>query len=60
MVNDATVNRLPPELSADVRARFPGLSQNQHFGTEAGRRFLEEIGPAALFKPSPVLPTRQR
>lgn len=60
MVNDATVSRLPPELSADVQARFPGLSQNQHFGTEAGRRFLEEIGPAALFKPVPPLPTRQR
>lgn len=61
MVNDATVHRLPAELSADVRARFPGLSQNQHFGTEAGRRFLEEIGTASLYKPArrPVAP-RQR
>ncbi len=52
MVNDATVNRLPAELSADVKARFPGLSQLQHFGTEAGRQFLEEVGPEALFKPA--------
>lgn len=51
MVNDATVNRLPPELSADVKARFPGLSQVQHFGTEAGRQFLDEIGPETLYKP---------
>ncbi len=51
MVNDATVNRLPPELAADVKERFPGLSQVQHFGTEAGRQFLEEMGPEALFKP---------
>lgn len=51
MVNDATVSRLPGELSADVRARFPGLTQVQHFGTEAGRQFLEAIGPEALFKP---------
>lgn len=58
MVNDATVHRLPPELSEDVRARFPGLSQNQHFGTEAGRRFLEEHGPQTLFKPSPEKPLR--
>lgn len=50
MVNDATVNRLPAELSGDVKARFPGLSQVQHFGTEAGRRFLDEVGPEALFK----------
>ena len=50
MVNDATVNRLPPELSEDVKARFPGLSQVQHFGTEAGRKFLEEVGTETLFK----------
>ncbi len=53
MVNDATVNRLPPELSGDVKSRFPGLSQVQHFGTEAGRQFLEQVGPEALFKAEP-------
>ena len=50
MVNDATVNRLPPELAAEVKAQFPGLTQIPHYGTEAGRQFLDEIGPAALFK----------
>lgn len=47
MVCEATVPRLPPDLSAEVRARFPGLSQNQHFGTEAGRQMLEQIGNPA-------------
>jgi hypothetical protein len=51
MVNDATVNRLPTELSADVKARFPGLRQVQHFGTEAGRQFLDAVGAETLFKP---------
>ncbi len=50
MVNDATVSRLPGDLSADVRERFPGLSQNQHFGTEAGRQFLAAVGPKSLYK----------
>ena len=44
MVTEAIVNRLPPELAEEVRQRFPGLSQNQHFGTEAGRQVLETIG----------------
>jgi hypothetical protein len=56
MVNDATVNLLPAELSADVKARFPGLSQNQHFGTEAGRQFLDRVGAEALFKTNPRTP----
>ena len=50
MVNDATVNRLPPDIAAEVKAQFPGLSQNPHFGTEAGRQFLDAIVPATLFK----------
>ena len=50
MVNDATVSRLPPEIAAEVKAQFPGLTQIPHFGTEAGRQFLDEIGPSALFK----------
>jgi hypothetical protein len=51
MVNDATVNRLPAAWSADVKARFPGLRQVQHFGTEAGRQFLDAVGAETLFKP---------
>lgn len=43
MVSEATVTRLPPDLAAEVQARFPGLSQAQHFGTEAGREALEGL-----------------
>lgn len=50
LVNDATVSRLPTEIADEVKARFPGLTQNPHFGTEASRQFLDAIGPAALFK----------
>ena len=52
MVNDATLSHLPEDLAAEVKARFPGLSQHQHFGTEAGRLALDEIGAAALFRAS--------
>lgn len=51
MVNDATVERLPPEIAAEVKAAFPGLAQVQHFGTEAGRQFVGEVGPDRLFAP---------
>jgi hypothetical protein len=51
MVNDATVSRLPPEIAADVQAKFPGLAQVQHFGTKASRQFLNPLGPAALHQP---------
>ena len=50
MVNDTTVARLPAGLSAEVRARFPGLSQNQHFGTEPDADLLSELGPHGLYK----------
>ncbi len=43
MVSDATVQRLPPDLAEALRARFPLLSHNPHFGTEAGRQFLDQI-----------------
>jgi hypothetical protein len=48
MVSEATVSRLPPELAAEVQQRFPGLSQNQHFGTEADKQVLASLGLAAL------------
>jgi len=48
MVTEAVVNRLPPELAAEVRARFPGLSQHQHFGTEAGRTELAAVAAGSL------------
>jgi hypothetical protein len=47
LVNEATVARLPPGVAEEMRARFPGLSQHPHFGTEAGRDFLEAIGRVA-------------
>jgi hypothetical protein len=50
MVSEATVSRLPTELAQEVKSRFPGLSQHQHFGTEAGRKVLEALGPNALFQ----------
>lgn len=53
MVTEAIVSRLPPELAEDVRQTFPGLSQNQHFGTEAGRQVLDEIGRERLLPKTP-------
>ncbi|MGB3312988.1 MAG: Hint domain-containing protein [Albidovulum sp.] len=50
MVNEATVSRLPAELADEVRARFPGLSQSQHFGTEAGRELLDDTARDALLR----------
>lgn len=47
MVNEATISRLPPEIAAEMKARFPGLSQSPHFGSEAGRAFLEALGRVA-------------
>ncbi len=44
MVNDATLGRLPAEIADEVKARFPGLAQSQHFGTEASPSYLREIG----------------
>ena len=49
LVTEATVSLLPPDLSREVRARFPGLSQTQHFGTEAGREILDDAAREALF-----------
>lgn len=50
MVNEATLSRLPEDMAEEVKARFPGLSQDQHFGTEAGRQVLDEIGRASLLR----------
>lgn len=50
MVNEATLQRLPPDLAEEVRAAFPGLTQNQHFGTEAGREMVDDLGRATLYR----------
>lgn len=44
MVNDATIRHLPAELATELKARFPGLAQSQHFGTEASRQLLDHVG----------------
>ena len=54
LVNEATLAHLPDALAEDVRTRFPGLSQHQHFGTEAGRHLLETIGRNRLIGPNAV------
>lgn len=51
MVTEATVAQLPPDLSDDLRCRFPGLNQSPHFGTEIGRE-------AAAGLPRPGAPRR--
>lgn len=48
MVSEATLSRLPPELAAGVKRQLPGLSQLQHFGTEAGQQMLSLIKPQAV------------
>jgi len=50
MVNDATVSSLPGEIAQDLRKQFPGLSQNQHFGTEATRHQLDALGTDAIYR----------
>ena len=50
LVTEAVVNRLPADVADEVKSRFPGLTQSQHFGTEAGRQALEGIAPARLFR----------
>ncbi|MGB7261133.1 MAG: Hint domain-containing protein [Albidovulum sp.] len=48
LVNEVTVKLLPKDLADEVRARFPGLSHSQHFGTEAGRDLLDTAAREAL------------
>lgn len=37
LVTEAVLSCLPREIAGEVKRRFPGLSQRQHFGTETGR-----------------------
>lgn len=50
MVNAATLDLLPADLADEIRSRFPGLSQSQHFGTEASRAALDAFGREALHR----------
>ena len=49
-VSEATLNLMPEELTAEIRARLPDLHHKPHFGTEAGRELLEKIGREAIFR----------
>jgi hypothetical protein len=53
MITEAIVARLPESLAADLKARFPDLSQAQHYGQEASRRLLDAIGRGAIFQSGP-------
>lgn len=50
MVNAATVSRLPPDLATELLQRFPGLSQSQHFGIEAGQEVLDAAARDRLLR----------
>lgn len=52
LVTEATLHRLPPDLSHEMRVRFPGLNQNQHFGTETGRALLDLSDPPVVARPT--------
>lgn len=54
MVNDATVSRLPPDLAAEVKSLFPGLTQVQHFGSEPGQGSIKAFGKET----SPLFPRK--
>ncbi|MFN3970815.1 MAG: Hint domain-containing protein [Gemmobacter sp.] len=43
LVSEATLPRLPADLAEEVAARLPGVSQQQHFGTEADARVLAAV-----------------
>jgi len=49
-VSEATLNLMPEELTAEIRARLPDLNHTPHFGTEAGREMLDRVGREALFR----------
>lgn len=50
MVTEATLGLLPGELTAEIRARLPGLNHKPHFSTEAGRETLARVGLDRLFR----------
>ncbi|WP_444455431.1 Hint domain-containing protein [Rhodobacter capsulatus] len=49
-VSEATLNLMPEELSTEIKARLPDLNHTPHFGTEAGREMLDQVGREALFR----------
>lgn len=45
LVTEAVLNRLPVEIASPVKDLFPGMTQIQHFGTEAGRLIVDALQP---------------
>ncbi len=52
MVNERSLNKLEPGLAKELGEKLPGLSHRPHFGTEANRKLLRAMGPAALRRTS--------
>lgn len=50
MITEATVSRLPESLATELKARFPDLSQAQHYGQEASKRLLDTLGRGAILQ----------
>jgi hypothetical protein len=50
LVSEATLKLLPEDLATEVRTRLPGLNQHPHFGTEATRAALDQIGRNTIFR----------
>ena len=44
------IRPLPDDLADDLRARFPGLRQSQHFASEASRAALDAAGRDTVFR----------
>lgn len=53
LVTETTLSHLPPEMAEEVATLFPGLSHSQHFGTEAGREFMDGINLDILHPHAP-------
>ena len=50
MVSEATLSVLPDELRAEISARLPDLKHRPHFGTEATRDLLDQLGRDKIFR----------
>lgn len=49
-IDASSLGALPKEAAAEVARHFPDLAQTSHFGTEAGRRLIDALGPERLFR----------
>lgn len=51
LVNEAMTGTLPEDLAREVSTRFPEMTQQPHYGTEADIGLLRQQGPEALHRP---------